>query len=70
MYEYDSRDIAEILCKLAKTMDNQDIENCEEAIYYLRTVARNPLNADYFRTMWRVLQAIADYSNEWLYGED
>lgn len=34
----------------------QDLGELEEALYYLKTVAQNEHNKDYFRTLWNCLQ--------------
>ena len=54
------------LYELAKDMDYMDYEDEEEqikadienAIYYIKAIAENEYNADYFRTFWNILQRI------------
>lgn len=64
--EKSPREIAESLYELAKDMDYMDYEDTKEetiaelenAIYYLKTVAENEYNKDYFRLLYNVLQMI------------
>lgn len=62
----DNREIAEILFENAKDMDFADYEDdkeqiindLENAIYYLETIAKNEYNQEYFRTFYNVLQCL------------
>lgn len=62
----DNREIAEILFENAKDMDFADYEDdkeqiindLENAIYYLKTIAKNEYNQEYFRTFYNVLQCL------------
>ena len=51
-------EISEALCKLANTVGKED--DCKEALYHLKAIAENKYNNDYFRTLYRVLEAITD----------
>lgn len=59
-------EIANKLFELAKDMDFADYEedkekilsDLENALYYLKAVAENPYNAEYFRTLYRILENI------------
>ena len=59
-------EIANKLFELAKDMDFQDYEeekkqilsDLENALYYLKAVAENPYNNEYFRTLYRILENI------------
>lgn len=62
----DNREIAEILFENAKDMDFADYEDdkeqiindLENAIYYLKTIAKNEYNQEYFRTFYNTLQCL------------
>ena len=62
----DTMEIANKLYELAKDMDYMDYEDekeqiineIEAGVYYIKTVASNEYNADYFRTFYNILQAI------------
>ena len=62
----DTMEIAHKLYELAKDMDYMDYEDekeqilneIEAGVYYIKTVASNEYNADYFRTFYNILQAI------------
>ena len=66
LYKIDTFEIANKLYELAKDMDWMDYEEekertineIEQGIYYIRTMAENEYNADYFRTFYNILQAI------------
>lgn len=59
-------EIAEKLYELAKDMDYMDYEeekeqikaDIENAIYYIKALAENEYNSDYFRTFYNILQRI------------
>ena len=59
-------EIAEKLYELAKDMDYMDYEeekeqikaDIENAIYYIKALAENEYNADYFKTFYNILQRI------------
>lgn len=59
-------EIANKLFELAKDMDFQDYEeekkqilsDLENALYYLKAIAENPYNNEYFRTFYRILENI------------
>ena len=54
-------EIAQTLCNLAsENPDEQTVKDCEEAIYQLAAIAENPLNSDYYRTLYKVLEAIVN----------
>lgn len=62
-YKYYPSEIAETLCMLAgaeNSIDEGIRNDCEEALYYLVAVAENPYNHESFRTMWKVLQQLAE----------
>lgn len=60
------QEIANKLYELSKDMDYIDYEeekgqilnDLENAIYYIKSVAQNEYNADYFRTFYNILQRI------------
>ena len=60
------QEIAERLYELAQDMDWADYEEEKEEIikqledcsYYLKAVAQNPYNSEYFRTFYNILQRI------------
>lgn len=56
--DYSTEEIAKTLCKLAQETNEAIIKDCDEAIYYLKCIADNKYNDDYFRTMWKVLMKI------------
>ena len=67
--QLNQKDTMEIACKLyelAKDMDYMDykdekeqiINEIEQGVYYIKTIASNEHNADYFRTFYNILQAI------------
>lgn len=56
-------EIAEKLMELSKDMDfldyedNEKIKNeLENALYYIKTIAENEYNKEYFRTLYRILE--------------
>ena len=59
-------EIANTLYELSKDMDFMDYEeekeqiksDIENTLYYLKAIAQNEYNADYFRTFWNILQKI------------
>jgi uncharacterized protein YpuA (DUF1002 family) len=59
-------EIADTLYELSKDMDYMDYEDekeqvksdIENTLYYLKAIAQNEYNADYFRTFWNILQKI------------
>lgn len=55
-----SEEIAKRICELAYG-NNTDLERyneIEKAIYYLKCVAENEYNSDYFRTCYKTLEKI------------
>lgn len=66
LQEKSVQEIAERLYELAKDMDYMDYEDekeqemadIENALYYLKAIAQNEYNAEYFRTFWNLLQMI------------
>lgn len=66
LQEKSPQEIAERLYELAEDMDYMDYEDeekqvkadIENALYYLKAIAQNKYNADYFRTFWNILQDI------------
>lgn len=66
LQEKSPQEIADKLYELAKDMDYMDYEeekeevkaDIENALYYLKAIAQNEYNADYFRTFWNILQRI------------
>lgn len=62
----DTFEIASKLYELSTDMDYMDYEEekekiineIENAIYYLKTVANNEHNAEYFRTFYKILERI------------
>lgn len=66
LYKIDTFEIANKLYELAKDMDWMDYEEekertineIEQGIYYIRTMAENEYNADYFRTFYNVLERL------------
>ena len=56
-------EIAEKLIEISKDMDFLDYEDIEKiksdlenALYYIKTVAENEYNQEYFRTFYKVLE--------------
>ena len=66
LHNIDTFEIAGRLYELAKDMDWMDydeeieqiISEIEQCIYYIKTIASNEHNADYFRTFYNILQAL------------
>lgn len=64
--EKTTQEIAENLYELSKDMDYMDYEeekeniinDLENALYYIRTIAQNEYNQEYFRTFYNILQRI------------
>lgn len=63
--EYYPGEIAEALCDLCKIMelgykpDEQDYEDCKEALYQLMAICENDYNSEYYRTFYKVLAKAA-----------
>lgn len=58
IYNYPD-EIAVVLCELATNeYDAQTEKDVEQAVYHLMAAAQNEKNADYFRTLYRVLECI------------
>lgn len=66
---YDTNELAERLYEIATESNPEEAENydymkedeikqLEEALYYLKTVANNEMNKDYFKVLWNVLQSL------------
>ena len=59
-------EITDTLYELSKDMDYMDHEeekeqiksDIENTLHYLKAIAQNEYNADYFRTFWNILQKI------------
>jgi hypothetical protein len=57
-------EVATILYNNAMDMDymdyedtkEEDLNDLQEALYYLKACAQNEYNSDYFRTLWNILQ--------------
>ncbi|MBO5888681.1 MAG: hypothetical protein J6Q58_00900 [Clostridia bacterium] len=66
LHNIDTFEIAGRLYELAKDMDWMDydeeieqiISEIEQCIYYIKTIASNEHNADYFRTFYNILQPL------------
>lgn len=59
-------DIAEALCKAAQiTPDEKTRAELEDAIYDAMAGAENEYNAEYHRTLYRLLEKIADVQGVW-----
>lgn len=64
--EKSTQEIAENLYELSKDMDYMDYEeekenivnDLENALYYIKTIAQNEHNQEYFRTFYNILQRI------------
>lgn len=64
--EKSTREIARKLYELSKDMDYMDYEEekeniineLENALYYIKTIAQNEYNQEYFRTFYNILQRI------------
>lgn len=61
--EYYPDDIAEALCDLSKKElgykpDGQDYEDCREALYQLMAICQNDHNAEYYRTLYKILAKV------------
>lgn len=60
------KELSEQLYNLAKEMDSLDyeetkekeLEDIENFLYHLKTIAKNKYNKEYFRTFWNLLQSI------------
>lgn len=60
--EYGCEEIAMALCRLATGNNTVDVETAKDvirAVEQLQAIAQNEYNADYYRTLWEVLQNIA-----------
>lgn len=58
--------VAVCLCQLAdpnnkKFLKFSTIKEIERVLYHLKTIAENPYNDDYFRTLLKVLENITKY---------
>jgi hypothetical protein len=54
-------EIANVLCKIAFDYPDKDtIKQCEDALYQLKAIAENPYNSDYYRTLYKVFETIAN----------
>ena len=66
IYNFDTLETAKNIYKSFEDMDaadyeeskEQTIEELESALYYLKTVAQNKHNADYFRTFYNAITLI------------
>ena len=66
LYKIDTFEIANKLYELAKDMDYMDyeeekeqiIQEIEQGVYYIKTIAENEHNADYFRTFYNILERL------------
>jgi len=56
---YDCEEIATVLCRLSNTT-TETTKDLIEAVYQIKTIARNEYNADCYRTFWNILQKITD----------
>lgn len=64
--EKSTQEIAENLYELSKDMDYMDYEeekesvinDLENALYHIKTIAQNEHNQEYFRTFYNILQRI------------
>lgn len=64
--EKSTQEIAENLYELSKDMDYMDYEEekesvineLENALYHIKTIAQNEHNQEYFRTLYNILQRI------------
>ena len=56
----DSEDIACIICDAAGTKNKQDFEDIENALYYIKTIAENKYNSDFWRVFYNALLTIAE----------
>ena len=68
---YSANEISKVLCELA--MENPDagiIAECDEAIYYLKTIAENPYNKEHFRTLFRVLEILTHKHEDIIFKEE
>lgn len=57
--EFDVENVSETLCKMAMLENN--IEDMQKALEYLKAIAQNEYNQDYFRTLLKVLTTICEY---------
>lgn len=66
-YDNSPEQIADALYDIAKDMDwdseyEEDIKkDLNDALYWLLATCQNELNSEYFRTLYRVLDCVADY---------
>ena len=52
-------EIANTLCNMAFDCPDKDVvKQCEDALYQLKTIAENPYNFDFYRTLYKVLQTV------------
>lgn len=62
---YGVEDVVEKLIELSNLESNEELKNeLEEVVYYLKAVAQNEYNNDYFRVFYNVLLVIT--GNEFL----
>ena len=65
---YATDEISEQLCRLAEGYngdpDEHTVKETEYALYQIKTMAENPYNNEYWRTLWKVLQNITKYDWE------
>ena len=53
-------DIRDTLCAMANVQSSDDRQSIVDAMYNLACVCKNPLNNDYFRSFYNVLERIAN----------
>lgn len=56
----DTKRMANKLCSMAKEVGTDDIDNVENALYHIKTICQNELNADFYRSLFRVLIDICE----------
>ena len=57
-FEYLPMEIAEALAKLANVTDKETIEDATGALYDIKAICENRYNSEYWRTFWKVLEAL------------
>lgn len=61
--DYCPDEIANTLCKIAFDHPDKDVaKQCEDALYQLKAITENPYNSDFYRTLYKVLEAVTHNS--------
>ena len=72
---YSTEEIANKLATLTNTTSPEAVEQLENCLYHLKTIAENEFNQDYFRTFYNTLEKLCEvirplYTVVWTYGDE